>query len=331
MIEIFSTCPPSSNIARSRYLECVADVARWSERAGCTGILVYSDNSLVDPWMLSHVIVQNTSTLCPLVAIQPVYMHPYWVAKQITSFGYLYGRRLFLNMVAGGFKNDLEALNDQTPHDLRYARLIEYTAIVTRLLENGGPLTFDGAFYKTVNLKLAPPLSKTLLPGVFVSGSSEAGLDAAKAMGATAIKYPKPAGEEERPSNGVGRLGIRVGIIARERSDHAWTIARSRFPEDRRGQLTHELAMKTSDSVWHTQLSDMSAEADEASPYWLVPFQNYKTMCPYLVGSYDRVAHELGRYIALGYQTFILDVPSDPEELEHINMAFTRAQLAIAV
>ena len=56
VIEIFSACPPSTHIARARYLACVADVARWSERAGCTGILVHSDNSLVDPWMLSQVI-----------------------------------------------------------------------------------------------------------------------------------------------------------------------------------------------------------------------------------------------------------------------------------
>jgi len=143
MIEIFSTCPPSTNIARARYLQCVADVARWSERAGCKGILVESDNSLVDPWMLSHVIVQSTEALCPLVAVHPVYMHPYWVAKQITSFGYLYGCRLFLSMVAGGFKSDLEALNDTTPHGLRYARLLEYTAMVMRLLDNGPVFPID--------------------------------------------------------------------------------------------------------------------------------------------------------------------------------------------
>ena len=40
---------------------------------------------------------------------------------------------------------------------------------------------------------------------------------------------------------------------------------------------------------------------------------------------------KLRRYIALGYETFILDVPSDPEDLEHINTAFNRAQLAVAV
>jgi alkanesulfonate monooxygenase len=35
----------------------------------------------------------------------------------VTSFAYLYGRRVFLNMVAGGFRNDLLALADETPHD----------------------------------------------------------------------------------------------------------------------------------------------------------------------------------------------------------------------
>lgn len=308
MIEIFSSCPLSTNVARARYLECVVDVARWSERAGYAGILVHSDNSLVDPWMLSHVIVQNTDTLCPLVTVHPAYMRPYWVAKQITSFGYLYGRRLLLNMVAGGFANDLEALNDTTPHDLHDARLVEYTAIVMRLLANGGPLTVAGAFYKSVNLRLMPPFSKSLLPGVFVSGPSDASLDAARTMGATAITCPKPASEEQRPTTGMPRFGIRVGIIARDRRDHAWTIARSRFPEDR-----------------------MATHADEENPYWFTPFHNGRTTCPYLVGSYDAVASELRRYIARGCQTFVLDVPLDPEELEHVNTAFTRAHLAVAV
>src|SRR2546427_1793855 len=54
-IEIFSTCPPSTGVAGGLYLARVADVARWSEACGCRGILVYSDNSLVDPWLLSHI------------------------------------------------------------------------------------------------------------------------------------------------------------------------------------------------------------------------------------------------------------------------------------
>ena len=34
-------------------------------------------------------------------------------------------------------------------------------------------------------------------------------------------------------------------------------VARERFPEDRKGQITHQLAMKVSDSAWHRQLSEL--------------------------------------------------------------------------
>jgi len=323
-VDLFSTCPASTSVAKDRYVQRVAEVARWSEQSGCKGILVYSDNSLLDPWLLAHIIIQNTTALCPLVAVQPVYMHPYAVAKQITSFAYLYGRRLYLNMVAGGFKNDLDALSDTTPHDKRYARLVEYTTIISRLLTGPAPLTYEGDFHSVAMLRLTPPLPEALVPGIFISGSSEAGLAAARTLGATAIKYPRAADAEERLPDDLLHLGVRVGIIARERDADAWAVAYSRFPEDRKGQLTHQLAMKVSDSSWHKQLSTVVVET-ERSPYWLVPFQNYKTMCPYLVGSYDRVAQELARYIALRYRTFILDVPFDREELDHINLAFARA------
>jgi alkanesulfonate monooxygenase len=324
MIDIFSTCPPSLGVDGAAYVQRVAEVARWSEEAGCKGILVYSDNSLVDPWLLSHIIIQQTTSLCPLVAVQPVYMHPYWVAKQLTSFANLYGRRFYLNMVAGGFVNDLEALNDTTPHDKRYARLIEYTTIIKRLLASPAPLTFVGEFHSVVKLKLSPPLPDALAPGVFVSGSSDAGIAAAKVLGATAVKYPKPADQEEFPPADLARAGIRVGIIAREHEAEAWAVARERFPEDRKGQLTHQLAMKVSDSAWHKELSTINGEAEQ-SPYWLVPFQNYKTMCPYLVGSYETVACELARYIARRCRTFILDVPYNRDELGHITLSFNRA------
>jgi alkanesulfonate monooxygenase len=326
-VALFSTCPAISHGARERYRETVIDVARWSEEAGCTGILVYADNSQVDPWLAAQLIIQHTIALCPLVAVQPVYTHPYTVAKMVTTLAELYGRRVYLNMVAGGFKNDLVALHDTTPHDLRYARLVEYTTIIQRLLA-GDVVSHAGDFYTVDKLKLTPPLAPELIPGVFVSGSSEAGLAAAQTLGATAIKYPKPADEEAVPALGIP-FGMRVGIIARESAESAWAVAHARFPEDRRGQLTRQLATKVSDSVWHKQIAEMATQT-EGSPYWLVPFENYQTMCPYLVGSHDRVAAEVGRYVGLGYRTFILDIPASREDLYHIRRVVTQAAGAVA-
>jgi alkanesulfonate monooxygenase len=322
-IEIFSTCPESSRVPPELYRQRVNDVARWSEEAGCRGILVYSDNSLLDPWLVSHLIIQNTTALCPLVAVQPIYMHPYTVAKIAATFGQLYRRRMYLNMIAGGFKNDLVAMNDTTPHDERYDRLVEYTTIIKRLLASPAPVTFEGKFYRTDKLKLNPPLSADLFPGIFISGSSEAGMAAARTIRGTAIKYPRPPGEEESVLDCGIECGVRLGIIAREREEDAWEAAYREFPEDRKGQITRELATKVSDSLWHKQLAAL--EASERSPYWLVPFQNYKTMCPYLVGSYSGVARELAGYILSGYSKFILDIPHTAEDLQHSRIAFDRA------
>ncbi len=324
-LKVFSTAPQSSAVDRESYIQNVIDLARWSEEAGCEGILVYTDNSLVDPWLVSQIIIQHTTRLCPLVAIQPVYMHPYSVAKMVSSLGHFYWRRIYLNMVAGGFKNDLAALHDTTPHDKRYARLVEYTIIIKELLRRSAPVSYQGEFYVVDKLRMTPSLPPELFPGILVSGSSDAGLAAAQALGATAVKYPQPPDRETDCSRETLDSGIRVGVISRAQEDEAWTVAHSRFPVDRKGQLTHQLAMKTSDSAWHKQLSQVANSVEErTSPYWLVPFENYKTFCPYLVGSYERVAAELARYIERGYQTIILDIPPTQVELEHIKMVFGR-------
>jgi alkanesulfonate monooxygenase len=330
-IDIFSTCPQSAGADPEEYASRIRDVARWSEEAGYRGILVYTDNSLVDPWLVSQLILESTTTLCPLVAIQPIYMHPFTAAKMVASLAFLQERQIFLNMLAGGFKNDLAALHDETPHDDRYVRTVEYTLIIKRLLSAPDPVSFDGKYYKVANLKLAPPLPPELFPGVLISGSSEAGLAAARELGATAVKYPKPPGEEDDQRNDEIPSGVRVGVIARETAEEAWEVAHERFPEDRKGQIAHGLAMKASDSHWHKQLSELGDKpVSEENPYWLGPFQNYKTFCPYLVGAYERVGQELAQYIGFGYTTFILDIPPSHDELEHTAEAFRTARDLIA-
>jgi len=330
--ELFTTCPPALHTQPGDWRRRLQEVARSSEAAGCSGILVVTDNAQPDPWLLSQVILEATRGLSPLVAVQPAYLHPYSVAKMVSTLASLHGRRVHLNMVAGGFKNDLAALNDTTPHDERYSRLLEYAAIVLGLLRSPQALSFEGRYYKVANLKLAPPLPASLLPGVFVSGSSAAGMQAARQLQATAVEYPKPPAEYAAAEAGDGtRRGMRIGIIARATDEEAWRAAHQRYPEDRAGQLAHELAMKVSDSAWHRQLSALARDPGPLShepsrhPYWLVPFQNYKAVCPFLVGSYARVAEEVARYARAGYRSFILDVPPEEEELRHVGKVFERA------
>ena len=321
-LHVFTTCPPSDRGDARTYRSQVVEVVRWSEEAGCTGTLVYTDNRLFDPWLLAQTIVQETERLSPLVAVQPAYMHPYAVAKLVTTIAHLHGRRLWLNLVAGGFRNDLRALADETAHDRRYDRVVEYGLIIKGLLADDGPVTFAGEYYRTKGLRLTPPLPRDLFPGLTVSGSSTAGAEAARSLDATAVTYPQNADAFRPPP--TARHGIRIGIIARDDPERAWRVGRERFPSDRRGQISHALAMAVTDSHWHKQLS--TVEQDEQSAYWLHPFANYQTFCPYLVGDYATVGAELGRYLRLGITTLILDVPTSLADLEHTRIALDHAR-----
>ena len=325
-IQVFSTCPQSKDFSAADYPRQVARVSRWSDATGCTGMLIYTDNSMVDPWLIAQSVLMTTRRLCPLVAVQPIYMLPYTAAKMVASLSFLHGRRIWLNMLAGGFRNDLVALGDTTPHDDRYVRTIEYTQVMRALLESSEPVTFEGRYYSLHGVRMTPPVSADLRPGLLISGSSAAGQAAAATIGATAVEYPGPAGLQDRrgePGPHPPARGIRIGIIARDNADEAWRIAYERFPDDRRGRIAHALAMKTSDSAWHHTLSTLARERPaDGSPYWLWPFEHHQTFCPYLVGDYPTVATELRRYIDLGFTSFILDIPTEATDLETAATAF---------
>lgn len=260
-------------------------------------MFVYTDNALVDPWPVAQHVLSTTTTLRPLVGLRPVYLHPYTVAKMVASLAYLYGRAVDINLVTGGSRTEVPALGDNTSHDNRYVRTIEYATILQRLIDGEEPLTFEGRFYRVSNLTLDPHVPAELRPRLFVSGSSSAGREAAHSIGAVAVRYPRPPDEEDRfelRANGV-KHGIRVGIIAREDADDAWTVARSRFPGS--AELAH----------------------------WLQPSKRYGTFCPYLVGSYGGVAAEVGRYLELGVRTIITDIPRDPGELYRVQRVINEA------
>jgi len=322
-ISVFATCPPFDP-GLPDYPGRVTETSRWSEAHGCRGALVYTDNGMLDPWLVAQLMIERTETLRPLVAVQPVYTHPYTVAKAITSLAALTGRAVDLNWVAGGFTRDLQALGESVPHDERYSRMVAYADIIASLLRGDEPVTREGPRHAVENLSLTPPLPAELMPGMFVSGSSEAGRGAAMALGAVAVEYPPPVPEElEAFKDGPRERGMRLGIIARDADDDAWTVAMRRFPPDRQGRVMHQYAMSVSDSSWHAQLGAHAARTNRPdSPYWMIPFENYKTFCPYLVGSYERVAEVVAHHLRCGYRWFILDVPFQEDDLMHARRTF---------
>jgi alkanesulfonate monooxygenase len=328
-LNLFTTTPQSVEFNSTDFLKELKRIIHQSEAHEYQGTLIYSDNRLIDPWLVADLVVSETQHLLPMIALQPVYMHPYTVAKKISTIGYLYERPIALNLIAGGFKNDLTALDDQTEHDRRYDRLLEYTEIIQQLLQSDQPVTYEGEFYSIYNLKLSPPLPDQLMPEWYLSGSSDAAHRTAERLEAKLLEYPEPASHYLIPENmpTPPSTGVRLGILARATHEEAWREARHRFPETRQGKLTHKVANAVSDSKWHHRLSEHDGESMDDEPvYWLGPFQHYQTFCPYLVGQYEEVAQELSHYLRAGYNTYILDIPVSEAELQHTLHVFKLAQ-----
>jgi alkanesulfonate monooxygenase len=327
-VELYTTMPQSVHCDGHDFLEEIKRIATQSEQNGFKGTLVYSDNRLADPWIVTDTILYHTRELIPMIALQPVYMHPFTVAKKVATLALIHRRKIAFNLIAGGFKQDLTALGDHTEHDRRYDRLYEYTMILQRLLKSDQPVTFEGEFYQVKNLKLQPELPSSLYPLFYLSGSSDAAKKTSQRLQAKLIEYPEwidpGCTNGEHPKKRTH--GIRVGILARKNHSDAWMTAKVRFPETRLGEITHQLANKLTDSEWHKTLSEQAQISGPEEPvYWLGPFTYYHTFCPYLTGSYDEVSDELSKYMISGCRTCVIDIPVSDEELKHTRNVFELA------
>jgi len=327
LLEVYGTYPSVRGATPDSFVAPILDVARWSESAGMRGLLVFTDNDTMDPWAAAQFLLERTATLVPLVAVQPLYMHPYTAARLVTTLACLYGRRLDLNLVAGGYRPQLRALGCTLDHDQRYARLTEYGRILLDLLGQDAPMTRHTEYFEVHQATLNPPLPAGLTPGVFVAGTSPAAAATARALGAVRLFYPHEPDTYAGTGAPLTGCGIRVGIIARDDSGQAWQLARRRFPASEVVEQMRGLHVPHYDAQWHREIWETSGAAPPVQEtYWLHPFRVSREFCPYLVGSHQEVAAVLSRYLELGVGTLILNQARVEDDAFHAMEAIRQAE-----
>ena len=115
-LRVFPAIPRNPDSAK--YIDELMRVARFSDRNGFAGILLFAGNdTLVEPWSIAQHILAHTAESSPLIAVNPIYMHPFTVAKFISSFAVLYHRKVYLNMITGTATSDLQGLGEQLSHE----------------------------------------------------------------------------------------------------------------------------------------------------------------------------------------------------------------------
>ncbi|GAA2632226.1 hypothetical protein GCM10010399_75660 [Dactylosporangium fulvum] len=294
-VDVYSTFPRDDGSSPD-FLRHAADALRWTEAAGIIGTLIAGDHECVDPWVGAQLVLEQSSTLVPVVATDPADLHPFGAARKVTTLSTLFGRRVDLDLVAGGNQAELRALGIFLDHHERYDRLTEYGQIIIALLAPGGPTTYRGNFYEMSDAAVRPPLPPGLAPHFFVTGSSPAAAAASRALGATRLTTARALEEYGADSQRRHSGGLRLGLIARETSAQAWQEARRRYPGD-------------------------NGRYDGA--FWSHPLDAPSARCPYLVGSESEVAQTLAQYFDLGLEVLVLGPPHDEDD-QHQAMSAVR-------
>ncbi|MGH3156788.1 MAG: LLM class flavin-dependent oxidoreductase [Streptosporangiaceae bacterium] len=311
-MHVYSVTPPSNSqqSADAGYLSVLNQAATASQDAGWSGILVPHNLHEVDPWLVASHLGSVTSTLIPLLALQPACNPPHLAAACAAAYATLYNRPLYFNLVAGARGDEMRRIGDDLSHDERYERLREYGAILRQLLD-GGQAETASAYYTYRKFGLEPRPDVLSQCRIFVAGSSPTSMSAATAVADVIVTHPVPFAEWRRSFLGplretsyTGDLGIRLGIIARASREEAWELATERFPPTWLGR--QETLLKTrSPNVWARELAQRAVAAEEepfdpSDPYWLGAFKTGQASAPFLVGRYEDVTERLAEYAGEG-------------------------------
>ncbi|MBR0737527.1 LLM class flavin-dependent oxidoreductase [Bradyrhizobium liaoningense] len=308
-------------ISRNRdprtYVGELMRVARFADQNRFEGILLFEGNDVfVEPWAMAQHIIAETARSSPLIAVNPVYMHPFTAAKFVSSFAQLYGRKVYLNMITGTAVSDLQGLGDDASHANRYVRLGEFVTLMRELLSSPRPVNFQGHFYRARHLQLRPRLPPELMPEFLIAGQSEAAQRVARET--RCIKMQMLPSDLDR---GRDVAGMNFGIFAREGREEARQAARARFRDNVDDRELLALTVENTDSVWKRHLyAGQNAELAD-NGYWLLPFLTFQADCPYLVGSYAEIGTKLREFAARGLTTIMLDMVADETEMQHVRKA----------
>lgn len=315
-LRIFPTVP--RNLPPRDHVDQLLRLARFSNDSGLTGILLFAGNdTVVEPWPMAQHIVANTQRCSPLIAVNPAYMHPFTVAKFVSSLALLHGRKVFLNMITGAAMSDLQSLGETLSHDDSYARLGEFVHVVRQLLTSARPLTFKGRFYGVEHLQLRPSLPPALMPEFLIAGQSDAAHRVAQDTGCLMMQMLPPDLD-----HGITSPGVNLGIFTRPTRDQARHEATLLFRDNADKRALLDYSMAQTDSVWKRRLRDSGETGDiHDNGYWLLPYLTFEADCPYLVGSYDEIGARLRQFTEQNVTTMILDVVASDHELAHIRKA----------
>lgn len=211
------------------------------------GMLISSSNTdQSDPWVMIQYFLHQTTSVSPVIVINPVYIHPFTASRIITSLSALYQRKIYINFAAGASLSDQQALGDSLSHEERYRRLDEFIHIFHALVSTRKKLSFSGKYYHVENLSLTSKLAEDYLPEFWIAGNSADAISLAEKYKSLNLQMIPHEGFPEDTSGKIYSLSV----ICREDPAEIESVIAGRYPSSRLGELHYQLAAGQTDSEW---------------------------------------------------------------------------------
>ena len=273
----------------------------------------------INPWFFAQELLSKSSKL-PFIAINPCFVHPLYVVRNLYNLSTFYNRPIYLNFITGGSAVDSLKINDSLSKEEKYKRLNEFITIVQELLSANEDETysFKGKYYTLDNIVFKGSLSKELQPVFHIAGSSEFAQQLIQQKNMTQLKMGESL--SNLSLNASQKISYHFGIIARETTLAAQEVLDNFSKKDRKRSILQQISIKQSQSVWKQNVYKRYKSSDEDSIYSLQPFVNGYSDVPYLVGNYEEVSNYIQTYIDEGVESMIIEIPKTGfEEIKEIN------------
>jgi alkanesulfonate monooxygenase len=323
----------------NNYIDYLVAVAQAADINGFRGALVPSFRQSEDPWVLCGALARETRHLRFMVAFQPAFFTPSYLAQASATLQRVSHGRLDLNVITGGGGPEQRAYGDYQDHDSRYDRTDEFLDVYKQYWK-GGPFDYKGNLFQFEDGGLREPLRDAPLPGIYFAGSSDPALVVAakhsdvylswaETLGGVREKIDRVRAEADKIGRADAiRFGVRIDLYGRETEDLARADLRRYFDavtsdpkfneqrQARRGGPGRE-----SESVGRKRQNALSSGNSNsfedlfiAPNLWAGAAFAGTGPVPLLVGSYQQVAERLAEYVDIGVTTFILSAKPHLEE-----------------
>lgn len=311
--------------------ELFVRVARAAEEAGFEYLLVPVATTCWEAWIVTAMLIPQTSSIDMLVAARPGLIQPTLMAKMIATFDRMSGGRVRVNLIAGGGVEEMAADGVFLDHDDRYALMDETVELMKRSWAERRPFDHDGRFVRVVGADVRPKPLQDPHPPFYIGGISPAAVD----VGAKhASVYLFWANTTEQIAADIAtvreaarrhgreadlRLGLRAHVLVRDTAEEARAAATALVARATDHQRVVRQRVMGNQSHADRRMRDLAVGLADAD-HWLAPtlYAGVATVRHgagvVITGSPEQVADTIQSYVDLGITSFCLSGwPHDEE------------------